>query len=85
MILLRVHSRFRRLTLVTIDGRMVFFLASFAISLANVLIVAILIIIYLINRRGYKAKPLPRSVFSISDTENWTLSLLMSRRFARYK
>lgn len=61
------------------------FLASFAISLANVLIVAILIIIYLINRRGYKAKPLPRSVFSISDTENWTLSLLMSRRFARYK
>lgn len=61
------------------------FLASLVIALANVLIVAILIINYLCKKSTYKAEPLPRNVFSISNEENWTLTLLMERAFARYK
>jgi hypothetical protein len=61
------------------------FLISFAIALLNVLIVGVLIVIYLCKKGSYKAKPLPKCAFSLSDHQNWTLSLLMERTFARYK
>jgi hypothetical protein len=61
------------------------FIISFALTIANVVIVAILIFIYMYNKQSYKAEPIKRKPFSISAQENWTLNLLMERAFARYK
>ena len=68
------------------------FLASLAIAILNVVLVLILIVIYLLKKDGYKADPLPRSEFAIIDNpddpkhqQNWTLTLLMERKFARYR
>jgi hypothetical protein len=61
------------------------YIASLIIAIANVIIVVVLIIIYLVKKSGYKAAPLPRSVFSISNRENWSLTLIQERAFARYK
>lgn len=62
-----------------------YFIASFVISIVNVIAVLILIIIYLCKKGGYKANALPKASFSITDKENWTLTLMMDRNFARYK
>ena len=61
------------------------FIASFTITLFNVVAVLVLICIYLYKRGGYKGPKLGRRRFSISKEENWTLKLLMERAFARYK
>lgn len=44
-----------------------YFIASLIISIVNVIAVLILIVIYLCKKGGYKAKPLPKTSFSISD------------------
>ena len=61
------------------------FIASLVISIVNIAIVMILIFKYMIQSRNYKADPLPRGVFGINDRQNWTLTLLMERGFARYR
>jgi len=62
-----------------------YFIASFIISIVNVIAVLVLITIYLCKKGGYKAKALPKITFSITDKYNWTLTLMMDRNFARYK
>lgn len=62
-----------------------YFLTSLALAFANVAVVAVLIVIYFSRKGGFKAEPLPKSSFSISKRENWTLTLLMERTFARYR
>lgn len=61
------------------------FIASVALTIANVVIVAVLIFVYLFRKRSFKGPPIKRRPFSISREENWTLKLLMERAYARYK
>jgi hypothetical protein len=44
-----------------------YFIASFIISIVNVIAVLFLIIIYLFKKGGYKANALPKASFSITD------------------
>jgi hypothetical protein len=61
------------------------FIASIAITFANLLTVFIMIIIYTCKKSSYKGDPIRSGGFKISESQNWTLSLLMERAFARYK
>ena len=61
------------------------FIASVVLTIANVIIVVILIFVYLYRKQSFKGPTIKRRPFSISKEENWTLKLLMERAYARYK
>jgi len=61
-----------------------YFIASLVISIGNVVVVLLLILIYLCRKGGYQASPAEGNNKTFS-TQNWTLTLLMERTFARYR